>query len=71
MHPASQSPFGLDDMAGNAWEYARSDFPGDRYVVRGGSFPIGEVYLRSANRGPISPTFRGAHHGMRLCAPAP
>jgi formylglycine-generating enzyme required for sulfatase activity len=71
LHPASRSPFGLDDMAGNAWEYTRSVIAGDRYIVRGGSFPNGAIYLHSAVRSVITETFRGAHHGLRVCAPAP
>jgi eukaryotic-like serine/threonine-protein kinase len=71
LHPASRSPFGLDDMAGNAWEYTRSVLSGDHYVVRGGSFPNAAIHLRSAARGPIIPTFRGAHHSLRVCASVP
>jgi len=70
LHPASRSPVGLDDAAGNAWEYTRSVLSGDRYIVRGGSFPNAALHLRSAMRGLIAPTFRGAHHGFRVCASA-
>jgi formylglycine-generating enzyme required for sulfatase activity len=70
-HPTSRSPFGLDDMVGNAWEYTRSSLSGDRYVVRGGSFSYNATQNRLTVRSGITPSYRGPAHGLRVCAPSP
>ena len=50
--PRGRSPFGLDDMAGNVWEWTASPFPGapgDR-VIRGGGWGNNPYCLRAAYR---------------------
>src|SRR4029079_10216752 len=37
-HPASRSPFGLDDLAGNALELVRSSLAPQGFVIRGGGY---------------------------------
>ena len=69
-HPASRSPVGADDMAGNAWEWTRSVEAAGAPVSRGGGWYYAELSSRSMNREPSEPTQRHVHIGLRLCATA-
>jgi len=67
LHPASASPYGLLDTAGNAFEWAR----GERqrtFVVRGGSYGHDRKTADLSNRNESSATVRDATVGLRLCA---
>jgi eukaryotic-like serine/threonine-protein kinase len=66
-HPASISPYGLHDMAGNAFEWTTGETP-KTYVVRGGSFYHDRKTADVANRNPTSGVLREATSGMRVCA---
>jgi formylglycine-generating enzyme required for sulfatase activity len=68
-HPASTSPFGLVDTAGNVWEILRAE-PGGDFTMRGGAFYNGAMAAHLANRQPITSTFRHLHVGLRICADA-
>ena len=68
-HPASSSPFGLLDMAGNVWEMTHAD-PGTDYVMRGGGFFNDAKSANLANRGPIPEDYVHLHLGLRVCASA-
>ncbi len=68
-HPASRSPFGLHDLAGNVCEWTESVF-GDRGLVRGGAFYFDRKTLHVANRIVTSPAFRDLTVGLRVCASA-
>jgi formylglycine-generating enzyme required for sulfatase activity len=66
-HPASISPYGLHDTAGNAFEWVRGEQPGS-YLVRGGSYYHDRKTADLANRNDVSPTIHEPTAGLRLCA---
>ncbi|HEU4404817.1 MAG TPA: SUMF1/EgtB/PvdO family nonheme iron enzyme, partial [Polyangiaceae bacterium] len=70
-HPASRSPFGLDDMVGNAFEWTRSFLDGNTFVGRGGSYFHDLKTSRLANRAVIPATLRDVVLGVRLCVTFP
>jgi formylglycine-generating enzyme required for sulfatase activity len=67
-HPASRSPFGLDDTTGNVFEWTTSSLARGEYVVRGGSYFHDPKTLRLPNRNASPPTLRDTNVGLRLCA---
>jgi eukaryotic-like serine/threonine-protein kinase len=69
-HPASESPFGAQDMVGNVFELTRG-ITGTAIVVRGGAFIYDPVVNRIDNRVTAEPGFLGLYVGFRVCAPAP
>ena len=66
--PQSNSPFGLTDMAGNAFEWTTSILEKDGYVARGGSFFYDLKSAQSVNRAVVIPVFRDVGVGFRVCA---
>lgn len=69
-HPASRSPFGIHDMAGNVWEWTRSSLAPGEYAARGGSWYFGMNSSRTTDREVTEPSFRDLTVGMRVCADA-
>jgi serine/threonine protein kinase/formylglycine-generating enzyme required for sulfatase activity/cell division protein FtsB len=67
-HPASRSPFGIDDMAGNIYEWTVSALAPNEAVIRGGAYYYGSITMRSTNRTILEPTLRDQRLGLRVCA---
>jgi formylglycine-generating enzyme required for sulfatase activity len=67
-HPASRSPVGADDLAGNVWEWVRAIGERETPLARGGSWYSGDPSHRSTNREPVEPNMRSAYIGVRVCA---
>ena len=70
-HPETRSPFGVDDMAGNAFEWVTSAMGPDEPQVRSGGFANGQMTSRSTNRTVLAAGFRDPGVGFRICADAP
>jgi formylglycine-generating enzyme required for sulfatase activity len=68
LHPASRSPFGADDMAGNVWEWVTSALQPGQSGARGGCFYQDRNSSRSENRETPEATYRDLMVGMRVCA---
>jgi serine/threonine protein kinase/formylglycine-generating enzyme required for sulfatase activity len=66
-HPGSRSPVGVDDMAGNVWEFTRSVQTPGMPVLRGGSWYIADTSARSMNREYAERTMHNSQVGVRLC----
>jgi formylglycine-generating enzyme required for sulfatase activity len=68
-YPMSTSPFGLVDMAGNAYELTRPVTPDlGRIVLRGGGWYYDGILALVANRLAGEPTQRDSAIGVRVCA---
>ncbi|MCB9522462.1 MAG: protein kinase [Myxococcales bacterium] len=69
-HPASVSPYGLHDMAGNLWEWVQP-VPERGLVVRSGAYDFGGNTTRAAMREPVRSNFAHLSVGFRVCADPP
>lgn len=67
-HPASDSPFGVHDLAGNVWEWTASLEDSAAPEARGGGFFQFDAASRSEDRTPDIATRSDAHYGIRVCA---
>lgn len=66
--PNGASPYGLLDMAGNAYEYTSENFRDSDYgTVRGGSDWAGPEFLRCTMK--MGPAFSRAPYGFRVVIP--
>jgi formylglycine-generating enzyme required for sulfatase activity len=69
-HPASTSPFGIQDLAGNAFELVAGASPDVQYV-RGGAYAFQPIAARIELHEQFEPAMRDVAVGFRLCADAP
>lgn len=82
--PAGNSPYGVQDMAGNAWEWTASwyqPYEGSvatdnlfgevEKVVRGGAQDVSFRNVRVTTRSHFAPTVRGINLGFRCAADVP
>ena len=67
-HPKSRSPFGIDDLSGNVWEWVVSSLDERRAVIRGGSYYQFDDVLQISNRETPEASTRGMTIGIRICA---
>jgi formylglycine-generating enzyme required for sulfatase activity len=70
-HPASRSPFGVDDMVGNARELTMSVLGDTKLVVRSGGFLDSSSTNAVVNREYITADYVSPHVGLRVCADPP
>jgi formylglycine-generating enzyme required for sulfatase activity len=68
-HPASDSPFGIADLAGNAYEWTNGR--GDQPILRGGSWYHAAYGAFATNRAPGERSQHEVWLGFRLCADPP
>jgi formylglycine-generating enzyme required for sulfatase activity len=83
---SGRSPYGVEDLCGNVWEWTRSlrgeypyvatdgrEMPGNAgaRVLRGGSWLHDRVFARCANRFRNYPFNRDDHLGFRVCLSSP
>ncbi|HEU4534766.1 MAG TPA: SUMF1/EgtB/PvdO family nonheme iron enzyme, partial [Polyangiaceae bacterium] len=66
--PASRSPFGVDDLVGNAFEWTTSALRPGEFVARGGSYFHDQKTVQLVNRTVSPPSLRDVTLGARLCA---
>jgi formylglycine-generating enzyme required for sulfatase activity len=67
-HPASRSPFGVDDLAGNVFDLVTSSLKPNELVIRGGAYWFQPISERSTNREPVPASYRDITTGIRVCA---
>ena len=67
-HPASRSPFGLEDTSGNVWELTHADGNPSRPIMRGGSSYHEQLSSRLTNHEASEPHQRDVLLGLRICA---
>ncbi|QRK06879.1 SUMF1/EgtB/PvdO family nonheme iron enzyme [Archangium violaceum] len=70
-HPASDSPFGVADLAGNVWEWMVTPTSPPLAAYGGGCFYQDKLTARGLNHGDADPQMRWPFVGLRVCAPAP
>jgi formylglycine-generating enzyme required for sulfatase activity len=70
-HPASASPFGVQDLAGSVWEWVASVQDPQDAVHRGGTWWNNRNTSRSINREVSQVQTRNPLIGFRICASLP
>ncbi len=67
-HPASRSLFGIEDLAGNAYEWVTNVASEQPFALRGGAFYYDALTAHSDNRHVPEPGLRNFTAGLRVCA---
>ena len=70
-YPQTQSPFGLLDTDGNAYELTLSPHQKDQVMVRGGAYFYSAIQARTTARFVIPASYRDTTLGLRVCATWP
>jgi serine/threonine protein kinase/formylglycine-generating enzyme required for sulfatase activity len=70
-HPRGASPFGVEDLAGNIFEWVASTLDPNEGVVRGGAYFYDKFSARSTNRTVVDRHYRDPRLGLRVCASLP
>ncbi|MGZ3426196.1 MAG: formylglycine-generating enzyme family protein, partial [Polyangia bacterium] len=70
-HPASRSPFGVDDLAGNIFEWTSSSRASGEAVLRGANYYYNREMARAYYREAINADDRTQMIGVRICADPP
>jgi formylglycine-generating enzyme required for sulfatase activity len=70
-HPASRSPFGVDDLTGNVFEFTTHATRAGAFVARGGGFFFDSVVNQISNRTEVETDMLGLFAGLRVCASPP
>jgi formylglycine-generating enzyme required for sulfatase activity len=70
-YPASISPFGVHDLAGNVIEFTTSALDRDGLVARGGGYYHEKKNAWNTNRFALESSTRLHTFGFRVCAPSP
>ena len=71
IHTGSDSPFGISDLAGNAWEWTQAIQAGHRYVYRGSAWFYDKLTLYSVNRAWGPEQDPDSTVGFRVCSDFP
>ncbi|MFH0981195.1 MAG: formylglycine-generating enzyme family protein [Planctomycetota bacterium] len=69
--PGSESPYGVADLGGNAYEWNEGIISSDYRCVRGGCWYSAAAILSSTTRQAFSPDQEFSGVGFRVCRPAP
>ncbi len=68
VHSSGASPFGVNDMAGNVFEWVTSALDSKEALIRSGGYIFGEGTQRLTNRTTMERSFRDPGIGFRVCA---
>jgi formylglycine-generating enzyme len=71
MYPEGATPNGIQDLAGNVWEWTASDHSEGERALRGGGWLNGPWNLRVSSRGGNVPGMRHPDIGFRCARDVP